>query len=322
MEIIYHPIILEHLTNNHPESKERILSLGSLPITNLPLSEEPLSLIHTMEYIQHVKNLCAKSLPLDPDTQTSPGSFNAALYSVAATIKASEIGGFAVVRPPGHHAYPDHGSGFCLFNNMAIATEQFVRNGKRVLIIDIDGHLGDGTEHIFYSSNSVFYWSLHQENVFPPAGTIDQIGDGNGAGYTINIPLPILARDDMYLTAVRRFLPIVKQFHPDVVGVSAGFDGHHSDPLLRLNLSVDCYYELGRILKNEFINVFATLEGGYNTNFLPKCFMNFLNGINGKDKLYSEETSESTILALETFNTSLDQLLAYLKPYWNTNETI
>lgn len=317
MDIIYHPIILNHLTVQHPENKERILSLGTLPITELPLTEEPLTLVHTPEYIDRIKKLCETSQPIDPDTQTSPGSFQAALYAAAATIHASHVDGFAVVRPPGHHAYPDHGSGFCLFNNIAIAAKKLVNEGKRVLIFDIDGHLGDGTEEIFYDSSQVLYWSLHQMNVFPPKGTIDEIGKGEGLGYTINIPLPQLARDDMYLSAMRRFLPIAKQFHPDVVGVSAGFDAHHSDPLLRLNVSVDCYWEIGKILKENFSHIFATLEGGYNTDFLPQCFYNFLSGINGNRKEYSEQNGESSILSLEAFETSMDQLAQKLKPYWN-----
>jgi acetoin utilization deacetylase AcuC-like enzyme len=316
MDIIYDPVILEHVTLNHPENKERILSLGTLPITPLPLNEEPLSLIHSTQYIDHVKTLCAANEPLDPDTQTSSGSFRAALYAVAATMKASQTGGFAVVRPPGHHAHKNHGSAFCLFNNIAIATQQLVLEGKRVLIFDIDGHLGDGTEEIFYSSNKVLYWSLHQEHAFPEKGKIDEIGAGDGAGYTINVPLPQKAGDDMYLSAVSRLLPIAKQFSPDIVAVSAGFDGHHKDPLLQLNISVNCFYQLGKMLKEQFTNVFATLEGGYNTDYLPKCFYNFLSGIHGTDKLHTEDDTESTILALETFETTLDQLAQNLKPYW------
>ena len=317
MDILYHPIILEHETVNHPENKSRITSLGNLPITELPLDESPLSLVHTKEYITEVKAACAASRPLDADTQTSPKSWDAALYAVAATIKASQTNGFAVVRPPGHHAHANYGRGFCLFNNIAIATQQLVNLGKRVLIFDFDGHLGDGTEEIFYKTNKVLYWSLHQFPAFPQKGTVDEIGDGEGKGYTINVPLPPKSGDDLYLRAVKRILPIAKQFAPDVVAVSAGFDAHRLDPLLDLELSANTYFELGKILKENFINVFATLEGGYNIDVLPKCFYNFLDGINGKPKTYSEDPTESTILTMEMFELDLDKLIKNLKPYWH-----
>jgi acetoin utilization deacetylase AcuC-like enzyme len=318
MDILYHPIILEHETLNHPENKGRIVSLGDLPITELQLDEVPLHLVHTKEYINEVKQACAASQPIDADTQTSPKSWDAALYAVAATLRASEINGFAVVRPPGHHAHANFGSGFCLFNNIAIATQQLVNCGKRVLIFDFDGHLGDGTEEIFYKTNKVMYWSLHQFPAFPQKGTIDEIGEGEGLGYTINVPIPPKSGDDIYLRAVRRILPIAKQFAPDIVAVSAGFDAHRLDPLLDLELSANTYFELGRILKDNFTSLFATLEGGYNTQVLPNCLYNFLDGVNGKLKRFSEDPTESTILTMETFELDLEKLITNLAPYWHT----
>lgn len=317
MDIIYHPIILEHRTVNHPESGSRITSLGELPVTELAVSEGPLTLIHSPQYVQFVKSACLTSIPLDADTQTSPKSFDAALYAVEATIKASETDGFAVVRPPGHHAHPNYGHGFCLFNNIAIAVERLVQKGKRILIVDFDGHLGDGTEDIFYESDRVLYWSLHQYPAFPQKGYVNEIGSGKGIGYTINVPLPPKSADDVYLRGIKRILPVAKQFAPDAVGVSAGFDGHHADPLLDLNLSVDCFYEIGKILKENFPHIFATLEGGYNTDYFPKCFYNFLDAVNGKPKRFSEDATESTILTMETFENDLDALVGNLKPYWS-----
>ena len=317
MDIIYHPVVLEHVTINHPESNNRILSLGDLPTTNLPLPEEPLTLVHTKEYIEKVKQFCQSSTPIDDDTQTSPGSWDAALYAVAATIRASEIDGFAVVRPPGHHAHRDFGHGFCLFNNIAVSTQKLVNAGKKVLIFDFDGHLGDGTEEIFYDTDRVLYWSLHQFPAFPQKGSVDEIGVGKGTGYTINVPLPAKSADDIYLRAVKELMPVAEQFAPDVVAVSAGFDGHKSDPLLDLSLSANCYYELGVLLHTKFSHVYATLEGGYNTDFLPKCFYNFLDGVNGSQKRFSEDATESTILTIESFETDLAKLIINLKPYWH-----
>ena len=317
MDILYHPIVLEHVTVSHPENKERILSLGDLPVTELSGDPSTLTLVHSNQYIESVKLACITSAPLDADTQTSPKSFDAALYAVAATIRASETDGFAVVRPPGHHAHTNYARGFCLFNNIAIAVQRLVTQGKKVLVFDFDGHLGDGTEEFFYTKNNVLYWSLHQFPAFPQAGTVDQIGEGGGVGFTINVPLPPKSGDDIYMRAVKKIVPIVKQFHPDVVAVSAGFDAHHSDPLLNLNLSTNCYFELGKLLAENFSHIFATLEGGYNTEFLPKCFYNFLDGVNGKPQRFSEDSTESTILTMESFETDFDRLLTNLKPYWN-----
>ncbi len=316
MDIIYHPVVLEHLTVNHPENNQRILCLGDLPVTELPYSTDPLTLVHPQQYINEVKRACETSTPLDADTQTSPKSWDAALYAVAATIRASETNGFALVRPPGHHAHASYGHGFCLFNNIAIATQKFVRDGKRVFIFDFDGHLGDGTEEIFYNTDKVLYFSLHQFPAFPQKGSVDEIGAGAGTGFTINVPLPPKSADDIYLQAIQTLLPVAKQFKPDVVAVSAGFDGHKLDPLLDLELSVNTYYEIGTLLRNNFPEVFATLEGGYNTDILPRCFYNFLDGINGNPKRFLEDTTESTILTMEAFELDLEKLVHNLSPYW------
>lgn len=316
MDIIYHPIVLTHDTGNYPENRTRITSLGSLPVTDLPASETDCTLIHTQEYVNKVKQACVRSEQLDPDTRTSPKSWDAALYAIAATIKASQTDGFAVVRPPGHHAHATYGKGFCLFNNIAIAVQKLVNDGKRVLIFDFDGHLGDGTEEIFYKTNKVLYWSLHQFPAFPHQGSVDEIGENEGKGYTINIPLPPKSGDDIYLRAVKKILPVAEQFAPDVVAVSAGFDGHRLDPLLDLELTCNTYYELGVILRENFSNVFATLEGGYNPDVFGKCLFNFLDGVNGKPKRFSEDATESTILTMEAFEIDLDKLVKNVSPYW------
>jgi len=293
MKLLYNKIFLEHDTGMHPENRKRLESLGNLKETEIENGEKYLELIHTKDHITKVKQACKLEQPLDPDTITSKNSYQAAISAVGANIMASETNDFALVRPPGHHAYPDHASGFCLFNNIAIATKNLVNKGKKVFILDFDGHCGDGTEKIFYNSDQVLYISLHQFPAYPGIGNVDEIGEGKGKGYTINIPLPPGSGDDIYLDAINRIMPMAEQFNPDIVAVSAGFDAHKDDPLLNLNLTTNTYHEIGKTLSSKFENIFATLEGGYNTNVLPKCIHNFIDGINKKEIKFKEQPTTS-----------------------------
>ncbi|MEK9181077.1 MAG: histone deacetylase family protein [Patescibacteria group bacterium] len=316
MKLIYNKIFLEHDTGMHPENRKRLEALGDLPETQIENGEEYLRLFHDWHYIERVRRTCQNHDHLDAETVTCPNSYPAAVAAVAATVMASRTGDFAVVRPPGHHAHPDRSSGFCIFNNVSIAAQRLVKEGKRVLIFDFDGHLGDGTEKFFYRTDRVMYWSLHQYPAFPGGGMPEQIGENSGEGYTINLPLPAGSGDDIYLQAVKRFFPAALQFKPDVVAVSAGFDAHQMDLLLELRLSFNAYYELGKILSQNFKNIFATLEGGYNIEIFPKCLYNFLAGINGEPQKFTEEPTDSKILVIEEYERAADILEKKLSPHW------
>ena len=317
MKLIYNKIFLEHDTGTHPENAERLRALGDLMETEINSGERYLKLIHTGDYIERVKNACLSGQPLDPETITSPGSYQAAIHAVGAAVMASETNDFALVRPPGHHAYPSRASGFCLFNNIAIAVQNLVNNNKRVMILDFDGHLGDGTYHIFKETDQVLFWSLHQYPAFPGQGTENDIGTGKGRGFSINVPLPPHSGDDIFQKAIEEFLPIAKKFNPDVVAVSAGFDAHQSDHMLDLRFSLNSYYYIGKLLSREFKNVFAVLEGGYELDPLSKCLYSFLDGINGSKARYSEGHTDSDMLVYQEYEFRAAFLEKNLAEFWN-----
>jgi len=273
--------------------------------------------VHSAEHIEQVKNACALEHSLDGDTQTSKDSFQAALAAVTASVKAAYCQGFAFVRPPGHHAYSYKSSGFCLFNGIAVAVQAMINEGKRVLILDFDGHLGDGTSDIFYQSDQVLFCSLHQYPAFPGNGWVDEIGSGSGKGFTVNIPMPPGSGDDLFKQGLEFLVPIAHQFKPQVVAVSAGFDGHILDPLLQLNYSLNSFYHCGRWLSNHFDHTFAVLEGGYNLEVLPKAIKQFVAGVNQQDPPYQEKSTYSTAAVLNKFNDNIEQLHEQLRPYWS-----
>jgi len=317
MKIIYNKIFLEHDTGMHPENRKRLESFGDIPETDIINGEKYLSLVHTEKYIEHVKKYCSESKPLDRETYTSKQTYNAAIRAVGATIMASKSGDFALVRPPGHHAYPAKASGFCIFNNVAIAAQKLANEGKKVLIIDFDAHLGDGTVKFFYDTDRVMYWSIHQFPCFPGGGNVNEIGEGKGEGYTICVPLPAGSGDEIFMDAIESFMPVAIQFEPDIVACSAGFDGYQYDLLIDLRLSMNSYFKLGEILGNNFNNIFATLEGGYNVEVLPKCVKNFMAGINKEPIPYKERATDSRIIAIDEYEFKRIQLEKNLRKFWD-----
>ncbi|HKK80494.1 MAG TPA: histone deacetylase [Phaeodactylibacter sp.] len=316
MNLIYDPIVLQHDTGIHPENARRFHVFDSIPKIEVMDGAPFLPLVHNPGYIRRVKAACEYGKSLDGDTPTSPGSFEAARYAVGATIQAAETGGFALVRPPGHHAYPNRANGFCLFNNVAVATQKLVEEGKRVAIFDFDGHMGDGTSEIFYHTDQVLFWSIHQYPAYPGHGFVDEIGVGKGKGFNINVPLPPGSGDDILKETLDYFLPVIKQFQPDVLALSAGFDAHHRDMLLDLQASVNFYYKLGQRLREDFDNIFATLEGGYSVSDMPKCMYNFLAGMNGLEMPYYEPPTNSGMRVWETYEIYAHAVMGNLRHYW------
>lgn len=277
MKKIFNKKFLDHNISSDFEGGYRLRAFSDLPDTYCE-GEPYLSLVHTNSYIQNIKDCCLNGETM-AEIKLTPASYEAACLAVGLSIKASEDGAFAIVRPPGHHASTDKASGFCLFNNIAIASQKLANEGKKVFILDIDGHHGDGTQWIFYESKQVFYCSIHQQNTFPYTGTLLEFGKGQGIGYTLNIPIAPNSGEKGFLAAIHKAIDTALKFEPDVIAVSAGFDGYRKDKLLELNLPLHAFYECGFQLSKTFKNIFAVLEGGYHDD-LRECVDNFVEGIN------------------------------------------
>jgi acetoin utilization deacetylase AcuC-like enzyme len=245
-------------------------------------------LVHESDHIQLVQDICASGggfLDLG-DTVVSPESFEVALLAVGGTIEAVDLvmagkfqNAFALVRPPGHHAGPYYAMGFCIFNNTAIAATHLLShfNLERILILDVDAHHGNGTQEIFYGSDRVLYVSLHQDPMeFPGTGFVDEVGEGKGLGYTVNVPFPFRINDQIYLKAFDQIVvPIIQQYKPQFILASTGFDNHYTDPVANLSLSTLGYGKIfGKILElaSKFCagRLVAILEGGYSLRFLGR----------------------------------------------------
>jgi acetoin utilization deacetylase AcuC-like enzyme len=318
MNFLYNSVCAQHQTGEHPENIKRILAFDELPSVDFPDGEPYLEWVHPAHYVDFIRRSAEESLPIDEDTYTSQGSFLAATRAVGAAVLAAEQGDFALIRPPGHHAYAEKAGGFCLFNSVAVAAQKLAQEGKKVLIFDFDGHQGDGTADIFYHSDQVMYWSMHQHPAFPGKGMSNEIGAGPGEGFTINIPLPPGCADDIFLDAIRHVLPIALQFKPDVLAVSAGFDAHQYDPLLDLRVSTTGYYQIGKLLHEHFPHMFAVLEGGYNIEWLRKSAFSFLAGVNGEADPQFEAETMSGLRVWETYEIYLHSSLGYLRKHWKT----
>jgi len=298
--VVFTPKYLSHKTGlGHPESPARLRVIikelkrsGLLETEKCSLVEpgaasiEEVKFVHESDYVQLVKRVCASGgglLDLG-DTVVSSESFEVALFAAGGALKAVDLvmagkfrNAFALVRPPGHHAGPYYALGFCIFNNAAIATAHLLRdfNLDRVLILDVDAHHGNGTQEIFYDNNKVLYISLHQDPTdFPGTGFADEVGEGKGLGYKVNVPFPLQIDDQIYFEAFNQIVvPIVRQYKPQFIVVSTGFDNHYSDPVANLSLSALSYVKIfGKVLElaSEFCmgRLVAVLEGGYSRSFL------------------------------------------------------
>ena len=280
MKILFNSKFLQHNSDSFVEGSYRIEGFSSSVDEVDSNGEEFITLVHSESYLRMVRDACMNHQEV-AEVSLSPESYQAACSAVGLAVMAAEGNDFAVVRPPGHHAKAERADGFCLFNNIAIAAQKLVHEGKKIFILDIDGHHGDGTQEIFYHSDKVLFCSIHQQYAYPGTGMQNETGAGDGLGYTMNFPLPAGSGDSEMLEAVDAAIQRAREFQADVVGISAGFDGYVDDRLLGLNYTLDGYYICGKKLRQSFDRIFAVLEGGYHFD-IKKCTDHFIRGVNNE----------------------------------------
>ncbi|MFQ5800405.1 MAG: histone deacetylase [Candidatus Hydrothermarchaeales archaeon] len=330
--IVYSEGFLKHDLEGHPENKNRLVKimevLGSrgvfetVPLIEpLPANVDDILGVHTKQHIADMQTTSKMGESLFGDTYFTKETYETALLAsggVITCINNEAKRCFALVRPPGHHATQGAAMGFCIFNNVAVgAAYARKKSYERIAILDFDLHHGNGTQQIFFNDD-ILYVSLHQWPHYPGTGSMEEVGGGKGEGYTVNIPLSAGVSDKSYRLALNEIVfPVLEEFAPDILFISAGYDGHFNDPLGDLRLSSRIYQNIAENVKRTAKKVVFSLEGGYNLNALPHCVYASLQGLFGlKGEAFDAEQKEDKRVS-EHVEMELKALRRLISDYWN-----
>ncbi len=343
MGLVYDPVFLEHNTGSHPENAMRLKHILEA-LENYGIREkmadlapeeatvEQLARFHHRWYIERVAAVAENGgAYLDPDTYVSGRSYGAAVKAAGGVIKAIDQvltdqvnSAFALVRPPGHHAMAGRGMGFCIFNNVVVgALHAKAEYGlERILIIDWDVHHGNGTAAAFDDDPTVLYFSTHQQGHYPGTGRITEVGTGPGEGYTINIPLIRGTGDSGFYYAFTQLLdPVARQYKPQLVIISAGFDAHYADPLGGLTLTSHGFAQIAEVVKNIARDTCSgrtvlALEGGYNLKAISQAASAVINVFGEYGVQIDEPASPSADSGQPTMRIPIDEAISIHRKYW------
>ncbi|SIQ73361.1 Acetoin utilization deacetylase AcuC [Haladaptatus litoreus] len=322
MKFGYSEACLAHDTGKrHPETPDRLRAIrqaltrkhGVEYIDPAPATESEVTAVHDVDYVTEFREFCANGGGnWDPDTVAVEATWDAALQSSGLSCWSAKraLAGddgrntpFALGRPPGHHAVGDDAMGFCFFNNAAVAAQSVIDRGEaeRVAIFDWDVHHGNGTQDIFYDDENVFYASIHEEGLYPGTGEIEEVGEGDGEGTTLNAPLPAGSGDPEYRTTFDELVaPTITTFDPDLLLVSAGFDAHRHDPISRMRVSTEGYGMLTARVRAVADEVDAALgfilEGGYGLDTLSDGVAIVHEVFDGMEPVVPEEEANEDVL--------------------------
>ena len=328
-DLVYHDIFVEHvMSRSHPESPERLRSaMSSIKAAGLlddqkvnlltpkKVSLDEVYLLHGEAYLEGVREKSEQGGGIyTMDTSVNSYTYDAALLAAGGGVDAVDRvmqgvseNAFVLCRPPGHHAEYEKAFGFCFINNVAVAAKHLLEKHdvERVMIVDYDAHHGNGTQRSFYSSKDVLYVGLHQDGrtLFPGSGFADEVGTGEGEGYTVNLAMYPGAGDSSYSDAFSQVLePITKSYNPDFILVSVGYDGHFMDPLTNLGITTSGFAMMNSRLK-QMANLCTEgrmacfLEGGYNLEVMGMCSLNLLQELAGTRVTSFDDKNEESDIA-------------------------
>ena len=326
-----------HAQEGHPERPERVEAIKrslqqagywdiGKKVRPVKIAPEQLEGIHTRAYLKKLKELSLAGENYDAETYLTRKSWDLALQAVGGAISLvkqvwdrKSATGFALTRPPGHHASIEQAMGFCLINNVAASADYLIKEegAKRIAIIDLDVHHGNGSQDIFWDRDDVFFFSIHQSPLYPGSGHISEDGHQRGKGFTLNVPLPPYSGDDAYHMVIQEIiLPKLKAFSPEMILISFGFDAHWRDPLANMHLSAMGYFKVIKKLSgfaqdNCEGKIAVILEGGYDLEAASSC------GLALTQALLGEQFVDELGTAPYPDSNAWEAVVNKIKRYWD-----